>query len=141
MTSWCGERHAGCPGAEPAGKRCLSRAAQARAGARRVWREGNGAAGPRALQQAAVPEAVAVAVADDARLHKRAAAGHRDRVRVVVAQVEVACRARAHARAKVRVSDTLPTPADDAQAWPAKPALVDWLPACGLSRARAHHTG
>ena len=46
----------------------------------------------RAFEHAAVAEAVAVALADDARLHERAVARHSDRVRVVVAQVEVACR-------------------------------------------------
>ena len=112
-----------------------SRAAPTRAGVRRVWRGGSEAAGPRAFQHAAVPEAVAVAVADDARLHKRAAAGHRDRVRVVVAQVEVACRERANGRVGIRVRVTLPTPADGARAWPARQAPAARLPACGLSRA------
>ena len=43
-------------------------------------------------QQARVAEAVAVAVADDARLHERAAPRHADAAHVVVAQVEVALR-------------------------------------------------
>ena len=44
----------------------------------------------RTLEHAAVAEAVAVAVANDAGLHKCAVAGDRNRVRVIVAQVEMA---------------------------------------------------
>lgn len=44
----------------------------------------------RTPQHAAVAEAVAVAVADDPRLHKCALAHHGDGAHVVVAEVEVA---------------------------------------------------
>ena len=59
----------------------------------------------RTSQEAGLPVAVAVAVADDAGLHEGAAPDRRDAVRVVVRQVEVAAEPEAHAGVRLREAD------------------------------------